>query len=338
MATVQAAVNDPSREDQIRSLPCPTCYLCGTEGEPLYEGLRDSLFGAPGAWNFSRCPNRMCGLIWLDPIPSEEDIGKAYATYYTHHNENEHDFGLKSRTRLKSSLIAVYSLLLRATRIRRARKQIASMYLGETAAAKLLEVGCGDGNRLARLRALGWDVQGQEVDPEAAAHARLTHGINVHLGHLEELEFPDAVFDAVIMHHVIEHVHDPARLLKECKRVLRVGGALVVVTPNAESYGHELFGSHWRGLEPPRHLKLFSQRTIRQVAARAGFSRFETWTSPAHAEDFARGSLSTGVRPQITSVSRLARGFWAASYQIGMIFLYLVNKNSGDECVLRAAK
>jgi hypothetical protein len=66
------------------SVPCPNCYLCGTGGEPLYEGLKDRLFNAPGEWNLKRCPNPECGLLWLDPMPLEEDIGMAYETYFTH--------------------------------------------------------------------------------------------------------------------------------------------------------------------------------------------------------------------------------------------------------------
>jgi len=70
--------------DVIRSEPCPRCCLCQTPGEMLYEGMRDRLFGTPGEWNLRRCPNRDCGLIRLDPMPLEADIGKAYADYFTH--------------------------------------------------------------------------------------------------------------------------------------------------------------------------------------------------------------------------------------------------------------
>jgi hypothetical protein len=73
-----------SAGDVIRSEPCPRCYLCQTAGEMLYEGMRDRLFGAPGEWNLRRCPNRDCGLLRLDPMPLEADIGKAYADYFTH--------------------------------------------------------------------------------------------------------------------------------------------------------------------------------------------------------------------------------------------------------------
>lgn len=71
-------------ETTIRTRPYPNCYLCSTLGKPLYQGLKDCLFGAAGEWNLKKCPNPECGLVWLDPMPIEEDIHKAYQNYYTH--------------------------------------------------------------------------------------------------------------------------------------------------------------------------------------------------------------------------------------------------------------
>ena len=64
----------------IRSNPKTHCTLCRGEGKCLYSNLTDRLFGAPGEWNLKRCTNPGCGLVWLDPMPIEEDIGKAYQT------------------------------------------------------------------------------------------------------------------------------------------------------------------------------------------------------------------------------------------------------------------
>src|SRR5713101_4984405 len=69
---------------QIRSNPTPFCYLCGSEGNTIHQNQRDKLFEAPGIWNFKLCSNVDCGLMWLDPMPIEQDIGKAYEKYYTH--------------------------------------------------------------------------------------------------------------------------------------------------------------------------------------------------------------------------------------------------------------
>src|SRR5690349_430713 len=66
----------------IRSRPEPSCYLCGIEGRVRYRDLPDHLYHTPGTWTIKACPR--CDLLWLDPMPDEADIRKAYETYYTH--------------------------------------------------------------------------------------------------------------------------------------------------------------------------------------------------------------------------------------------------------------
>src|SRR4051812_33740400 len=84
-ATTRATIiQDSLSSDYIQSRPCPNCYVCGSFGEPLYEELKDKLFGAPGVWNLKICPDPKCGLMWLDPMPLEEEIEKAYRNYLTH--------------------------------------------------------------------------------------------------------------------------------------------------------------------------------------------------------------------------------------------------------------
>jgi hypothetical protein len=74
------------------------------------------------------------------------------------------------------------------------------------------------------------------------------------------------------MGNVIEHVYDPAGLLVFCHRILAPGGRIVVVTPNARSLGHAYFKQDWRGLEPPRHLQIFTQQSLRKALTESGFA------------------------------------------------------------------
>ena len=69
---------------EIRSIPSPHCYLCGKPGHLVHADLEDKLFGVPGTWNFRECSDKECGLFWMDPMPSTEDLPKLYASYYTH--------------------------------------------------------------------------------------------------------------------------------------------------------------------------------------------------------------------------------------------------------------
>lgn len=70
--------NKMTQQDLIGVEPEPACYLCGMAGETLYADLDDHLFGVPGKWTFRKCTDTDCGLIWLDPIPTSDDIGKTY--------------------------------------------------------------------------------------------------------------------------------------------------------------------------------------------------------------------------------------------------------------------
>jgi SAM-dependent methyltransferase len=97
------------------------------------------------------------------------------------------------------------------------------------------------------------------------------NGLDVALGSLEQQCYPSEHFDAVTLSHVIEHVPDPVGTLVECARLLKKGGKLVIATPNNASLGHRLFGRNWRGLEPPRHLHIFSPQSLRRTLGMAGF-------------------------------------------------------------------
>ena len=80
-ANTATAANRPWPADGIESINA--CPLCGSrDREVLHTGLTDRLFGAPGQWTLHRCND--CGLGYLDPRPSRQTIGLAYAAYITH--------------------------------------------------------------------------------------------------------------------------------------------------------------------------------------------------------------------------------------------------------------
>lgn len=299
-------------------------------GDVLYESLNDRLYGAPGTWNFRLCSNPDCGLTWLDPVPVEKEIRKAYAEYYTHGREPKNVPRLA--TRLGNAVSTILSI---ADPLRHERNKLSLMYLDDRRPGRLLDVGCGNGVRLSRLRDLGWDACGQDVDPAAVSYACQNLGLEVHLGRLEDLRFPPMSFDCITLNHVIEHAHDPAGLLGECRRLLKLDGLIVVVTPNVKSFAHQHFGSSWRGLEPPRHIHLFSPKTLASVAAKAGLTVQGLWTSVANAKTFAHGSLLTKSNGDRSS--RVASAFLRRAHTIWFFYRSMLahaqDSNSGEECV-----
>src|SRR5207237_8067181 len=120
-----------------------------------------------------------------------------------------------------------------------------------------LEFGCGGVQFMSRRAEAGWNVGGIEPDPKAVQALRARKGFDVRASLADFGEGAEA-FDVVTMSHVIEHVTDPIGTLRSLRRILRPGGLLLITTPNAASLGSRVFGKYWRGLEPPRHLNVFT--------------------------------------------------------------------------------
>jgi 2-polyprenyl-3-methyl-5-hydroxy-6-metoxy-1,4-benzoquinol methylase len=218
-------------------------------------------------------------------MPLPEDLAKAYVTYYTHSPQDTRGpSGRLKRmyVRMKLSYLAqkygyrspetpgIPGTMLYFFPLRRAAADASIRYLRAVSNGRVLDVGCGSGEWLATMRELGWAVDGLDFDANAVRIARQT-GLNVRCGALEEQGYADGAFDAVTLNHVVEHLPDPIATLRECARVLKKGGNLVLATPNIASLSHKIYKNDWRGLEPPRHLHIFSPAAMRKALELAGF-------------------------------------------------------------------
>lgn len=296
------------------------CPVCGEARRSLlHNGLVDRVFGvADGVWCLYRCAR--CESAYLDPRPTPESMGRAYAGYYTHDSEDHpivscrgwlrrlaHDLinGYQnSRYRLhrQSALPAGRWLLpLLPSLCSAANAECRHLPALPVDGGRLLDVGCGNGGFLALAKQGGWQVEGVDFDADAVKTAR-ARGLNVRHGGIEILVDCEASFDVITICHVIEHVYDPVGTLRQLHALLKPGGMLWLETPNLASLGSRRFGSDWRGLEPPRHLVLFNPSSLRQALATAGFhSLRQRWRGLslfdvfASSEAMALGSTSIGV-------------------------------------------
>jgi 2-polyprenyl-3-methyl-5-hydroxy-6-metoxy-1,4-benzoquinol methylase len=334
-----------SKEQKIETKKQTKCYLCNRNGTLFYQNLKDYLFNVSGEWNIRKCSNQDCGLVWLDPQPITEHINKIYQNYYTHNiHSNQINSFESTQSKFNSFQMWLYDLFTSIIDIKQEREQFNQMYLNNVKPGKLLDVGCGNGYLLSKFKDLGWDVQGQDIDPQVKAFAAENYNLIVHLGSLENINFADNTFDAILMNHVVEHIQDPISLLSECYRILKPEGILVATTPNILSTSHQFFGQYWRGLEPPRHLHLFSDLTLKKIAHKAGFTNYQTWTTAAHGHYFALSSLELKKYnfSETNNYKRKSSSFrlklQVLLFQIWAKLVYSLNKSSGDECVLKAVK
>lgn len=355
--------------DDIDVEAVPRCPACNGPGEPRYSGLRDHTFGAPGEWACSHCV--ACGALWLNPRPAERDVSKVYREYYTHRVYAAGE-GFRShlgRSRLLSAIVNAYlaasgylrrnvlastmgyaeratgpsgrvlASLIGAPTGLRAATWISVLGLAANERGALLDVGCGNGEFLATMKDLGWDTVGIETDARAAEIARDRFGLDVRTGTLVDAMIPGDSFDAISLSHVIEHVHDPIALLTECRRLLRPGGKLIVLTPNTRSLGHRIFRAAWRGLEPPRHIQLFNRVTLTAAVQSAGLHVTELRTVSRMMQGIWDASRLI-QRANAGAPTKNSRIDYVMSYVMATVerVLGVVWKDAGEELVLVAAK
>ena len=271
--------------------------LCGDDSELLHGSLKDRMGNAPGCWNLNRCTNPDCGLVWIDPMPDAATLAQAYETYYTHTATSGISRLRRIYLRARNSYIRRrfgypaterawwvrgIGTLLALVPHRRIGMDAMAMWLPWQRGGNLLEIGCGNGDRLALFRDLGWKVNGIEPDTGAAQLAS-ARGLDVRSATLQPGVLSAGTFDAILMSHVIEHVPDPQETIRECHRLLRPDGMLVMLTPNTDSLGHRWFGKDWLHLDPPRHLHLFNSLNLTKLCANAEFTDVRCTTTPRDA-------------------------------------------------------
>jgi 2-polyprenyl-3-methyl-5-hydroxy-6-metoxy-1,4-benzoquinol methylase len=332
----------------------PCCLLCASDGVPLYRGLRDRMYRAPGEWSLAQCPRPGCGLIWLDPMPLASDIGVAYEDYYTH------ACGAPSRHALSAVFVAakwgylanawgythgvgkvacLLGLLAYMYPGRKTELDFSVMWLEGRSKGRLLDVGAGSGSLVERMCKLGWKAEGLDFDRRSVESAR-SRGLTFHLGGLPDQHFPEASFDAITMSHSIEHVHDPVGWLAEARRILKPGGRLAIATPNARSWLHRRFGAHWFALDPPRHLHLFNRDTIAAALRKAGFEAFSVFTSIRDVNGAWRGSRAIQRHGNHDMLARpsVAMSLVSRFILLAVAIASLADVDAGEELVALARR
>jgi 2-polyprenyl-3-methyl-5-hydroxy-6-metoxy-1,4-benzoquinol methylase len=138
---------------------------------------------------------------------------------------------------------------------------------------RLLDVGCSRGHFVAAAARLGFQAEGVEPAPRIAAAAR-ARGLTVHQGLLEEQRFAGGSFDALTLFEVVEHLKEPRSLLRECHRVLKPGGIVLISTGNAASWTVSFMGARWDYFHISRdggHVSFFNPGSMRRLAQGCGF-------------------------------------------------------------------
>jgi len=231
------------------------CDLCGANDADTVYANAAWRQPVPDGLELVRC--RQCGLMYLNPRPSWDEIGAYYSADYA-----------PFRPAIEDERLGLMRWV-RRRKLNQRRRQI-EHYSG-LKSGRILDVGCATGLFLHEMAHAGWEVAGVEPIASAADYARQRLHLDVFQGLLAEAPYPHRSFDVVTFWDVLEHTLSPTAELAHAASLLRSGGLLAINVPNWHSLDRRIFGPYWIGLDPPRHLYVFTRPTLTALLEKSGF-------------------------------------------------------------------
>ncbi len=157
--------------------------------------------------------------------------------------------------------------------------------------ARLLDLGCGDGNNLAWLSKFAQTAYGSDYNLVRLVRARARNPAATIFA-ADILDFPaePGSFDLIFFNHVIEHIPDDVAALAEVRRILKPGGLLILGTPNEGSWWWQwAYRRDPQSLRDTDHRHFYTGLTIGSKLIKTGFELIEThhmgWGPPDWALD-----------------------------------------------------
>jgi len=222
-----------------------------------------------------RCTD--CGLVFLWPRPTGEELRRYYAIGEVYHEEDgDPSVAKRYITEMDEARVRVRRLL--------------PLLKPDT---RLLEVGSGSGAFLDAVRPYVSDLMG--VEPNAPSRDLIRQQIRIPVVERVDDVLKEAKsFDLVALFHVLEHVPEPVRFLQDVARLLRSDGRLVVEVPNVDDTLVAVYQipAYLRFYYQKAHLYYFSTDTLMLVFNQAGFD--------ATIEGIQRYNLSNHIRWMLT--------------------------------------
>ncbi len=184
-------------------------------------------------------------MLITHPQPSLENLGKYYESEdYISHTDNKRSLFEKLYHFIKSIALKNKLNLINSFQPNKGR---------------ILDIGAGTGDFLSVAKNDGWETIGVEPSDKAKAIAKSKGVSFVEL--TSELE--NNSFDVISMWHVLEHVPDLDKQIKELKRLLKPTGTLIIAVPNFKSFDAKHYGKFWAAYDVPIHFWHFSKTAIK---------------------------------------------------------------------------
>jgi SAM-dependent methyltransferase len=230
------------------------CPVCDSSELTDYMQVKDFSVSKE-EFQIKRC--NACGLLFTNPRPAENEIGKYYESeeYISHSNSNK----------------GLFAKIYQSVRNRTVRDKRELIQSHSDVKGKILDYGCGTGEFLNEMQQNGWESTGLEPNEKAAAQA--TENYNLQIKHPNELsKLESKTFKAITLWHVLEHVHELKTTLKLLRQILSDDGIMAIAVPNSASWDAKYYGKYWAAYDVPRHLYHFSPPAMGKLLSNTGFT------------------------------------------------------------------
>ncbi len=277
-----------------------SCDLCGSDKIERRLEQADLLHHMTSE-RFTLVCCRSCHLLYLNPRPTAEEMSRYYPkTYYAHEEQSRIRAAFRSmlRSLVNAACIGKRSSLVRlpanaallfiqmlgfGSRLPNLLIPQVTSFIDIKLRGKILDIGCGAGQEvhvfgprvgIVNLARRGWKVSAIEAS-DRAREALNDKGIHEAFKNFEEANFPDNEFDVVRMSWSLEHVPSPTKMLKECRRVLKSGGRLIIAVPN---YGGLIYKIFPTCVEVPVHTYYFTLETFKSYCKKLDLTILDYYT------------------------------------------------------------
>ncbi|KIA88371.1 class I SAM-dependent methyltransferase [Kaistella jeonii] len=239
------------------------CRICHSSQNKNTFSVNDKMFGGTEKFEYFECSD--CGTLQISDFP--KDMSLFYPDNY---------YSLKSDLKTKDKIVQKLrdyifyynfpGFLLKKLSVKIPNLALeAFLKIKPSKAAKVLDVGCGEGKFLKSIFGLGYkNIIG--IDPFAIKTIEKPFPIR-----RKSLEEIIEKFDVIAFNHVFEHVENLHETLQKCYNLLDNNGKIIIRVPVKDSVAFEKYGENWVQWDAPRHFHLLTKKAFQILAEKNRF-------------------------------------------------------------------